>query len=104
MTSYFRYYSCIFRISNEKTSTARAVLNRNIDIPFTYTMESSNGFYYDSVMHSEMPFTSKKWKEMGAILAKALGLLKIDQKLKRESLYRSVNEKEEVADERNSDD
>ena len=41
---------------------------------------------------------------MGAILAKALGLLKIEQKLKRESFYRSVEEKEEVADERNSDD
>lgn len=38
ITSYFRYYSCIFRISNEKIATARAIFNRSLDIPFTYTM------------------------------------------------------------------
>lgn len=52
MTSYFRYYSCIFRISSEKTTTARAIFNRSVDIPFTYTMESSNGFYYDPLAHA----------------------------------------------------
>ena len=40
VTSLFRYYSCIFRISGEKATTARAILNRQIDIPFTYTMEA----------------------------------------------------------------
>jgi hypothetical protein len=48
LTSLFRYYSCIFRISSGKATTSRAILNRKIDIPFTYTMESSNGFYYDA--------------------------------------------------------
>lgn len=38
LTSLFRYYSCIFRISSEKATTARAILNRQVDVPFTYTM------------------------------------------------------------------
>jgi hypothetical protein len=49
ITSAFRYYSCIFRIASEKTSTGRAIFNRALDVPFTYTLESSNGFYYDAV-------------------------------------------------------
>ncbi len=48
----FRYYSCIFRISHEKSTTARATFNRVINIPFTYTLESSNGAYYDSIEHT----------------------------------------------------
>ena len=47
----FRYYSCIFKISTEKATTARATFNRVVNIPFTYTMESSNGGYYDSEDH-----------------------------------------------------
>ena len=47
MTSLFRYYSCIFRILGEKVTTARAIMNRRIDVPFTYTTEASNGFYID---------------------------------------------------------
>jgi cytosolic carboxypeptidase protein 2/3 len=79
LTSLFRYYSCIFRISSGKATTSRAILNRKIDIPFTYTMESSNGFYYDAATKAEMPFSWKKYKEMGVYLCKALGLLGFDQ-------------------------
>lgn len=53
ITSSFRYYSCIFRITNEKSTTSRAIFNKIIDIPYTYTMESSNGLYFDSISHSE---------------------------------------------------
>lgn len=52
ITSLFRYYSCIFRITNEKSTTSRAILNKILDIPYAYTMESSNGFYFDSISHS----------------------------------------------------
>jgi hypothetical protein len=38
LTSLFRFYSCIFKISSEKSSTARATLNQTLNIPFTYTM------------------------------------------------------------------
>lgn len=38
LTCMFRFYSCIFHISNEKTTTARATFNREVNIPFTYTV------------------------------------------------------------------
>lgn len=68
----FRYYSCIFRISNEKITTARAIFNRSVKIPFTFTLESSNGAFYDSSQHQERNFTNVKWAEMGKNLAKGL--------------------------------
>jgi hypothetical protein len=38
LSKYFRYYSCNFRISDVKSSTSRAIFNRCLDIPFSYTM------------------------------------------------------------------
>lgn len=43
----FRYHSCSFKVSSGKEATARAVLIRDFAIPFTYTIEASNGFFYD---------------------------------------------------------
>lgn len=43
----FRYYSCSFKISEYKSTTARAIFFRQINIPLSYTIETSNGFYYD---------------------------------------------------------
>lgn len=43
----FRYYSCIFKINEQKESTARAVLLRRLGIPLSYTIETSNGFFFD---------------------------------------------------------
>ena len=80
LTCLFRYYSCIFRISSEKATTGRAVLNRKVDVPFTYTMESSNGFYYDPHTRSDQPFTAARWKEMGKQLVVALSMIKWDEK------------------------
>lgn len=34
----FRYYSCIFKVSEFKETTARAVVLRKLGIPFTYTI------------------------------------------------------------------
>lgn len=76
----FRYYSCIFKISTEKATTARATFNRIINIPFTYTMESSNGGYYDSSDHQEKTFTAGRLMEMGVIAVKGLGIWSENQK------------------------
>jgi hypothetical protein len=38
ITPMFRYYSCIFKISSFKDSTARAVFNRNFKIKNCYTI------------------------------------------------------------------
>jgi hypothetical protein len=76
LTPCFRFYSCIFRISSEKSTTARATLNRFLNIPFTYTMESSNGFYYDSEAKKEFELTSKKLKKIGVALCQAMLMFK----------------------------
>ena len=87
----FRYYSCIFKISTEKATTARATFNRVVNIPFTYTMESSNGGYYDSEDHQEKTFTAGRLIQMGATLAKALGIWFDNQK--RTVIKKSRNKK-----------
>ena len=80
LTPMFRYYSCIFKISTEKATTARATFNRVVNIPFTYTMESSNGGYYDSEDHQEKTFTAGRLLDMGATVAKGLGIWFDNQK------------------------
>lgn len=79
LTPFFRYYSCSFRISDSKTATARAVLNRSLKVPYTYTMESSNSSYFDFATHTELPFRIEHWREMGAFLAIALNSLKLEK-------------------------
>lgn len=44
-TSMFRYYGCIFRVSEEKKATARGVFND--DILHCFTVEASNGSYFN---------------------------------------------------------
>ena len=41
MTDIFRYYSCIFRISKAKINAGRAVMIRDHNVTFSYTIESS---------------------------------------------------------------
>ena len=57
VTNMFRYYSCTFRISEFKETTARAVLLRKLMIPFSFTIEASNGSYYDQEKLKDVPFT-----------------------------------------------
>ncbi len=42
----FRYFSCIFKISPGKKSTARAVIFNNCNIVNCFTIEASNGSYH----------------------------------------------------------
>lgn len=72
LTSMFRFYSCIFKISMYKDTTARAIVNRTIPITNCYTIEASNGFYYDRDSHRELPFTQLAYEEMGMYVAKAI--------------------------------
>ena len=44
----FRFYSCSFNITQEKKRTARAAMFEEFKIPYTYTVESSIGYFYDS--------------------------------------------------------
>jgi hypothetical protein len=72
ITSMFRFYSCIFKISFCKDTTARAIINRTVPVTNCYTIEASNGFYYDRDSHQELPFTQQAWEDMGAYIAKAI--------------------------------
>lgn len=61
----FRYYSCSFKVSECKNTTARAILLRKLEIPLSYTIETSNGFYFDYEKLKDIPYTDAKWKQMG---------------------------------------
>lgn len=42
-------------------------------IPYTYTVESSNGFYYDSESKVTVEFNRERWMEMGRVFGDSLG-------------------------------
>ena len=68
----FRYYSCIFKINEFKESTARAVLLRRLGIPLSYTIETSNGSYFDYELLKDVPYSLTLWREMGMKVGSAL--------------------------------
>ena len=72
ITPMFRYYSCIFKINECKLTTARAILLRRLGVPLSYTIETSNGSYFDYENLRDMPFTMEKWVEMGMKVGGAL--------------------------------
>jgi|JI6StandDraft_1071083.scaffolds.fasta_scaffold23388_10 hypothetical protein len=43
----FRYYSCTFKIPEDKMTTGRSILFFDLKVPYTYTIETSNAFYYN---------------------------------------------------------
>jgi hypothetical protein len=61
-TPMFRYYSCIFKINEFKETTARAVLLRRLAIPLSYTIETSNGSYFDYELLKDVPYTLPLWR------------------------------------------
>lgn len=61
----FRYHSCHFMISEEKKSTARAVMCQQFNIPFVYTVESSLGLFYHPESMKTLPFRRELWLDMG---------------------------------------
>ena len=71
-TQMFRYYSCIFKISSFKVTTARAIMLRKLMIPCSYTIEASNGSYYDREILKDIPFNIDSWMKMGEKIAFSL--------------------------------
>jgi hypothetical protein len=53
----FRYYSCSFKINELKETTARAVMLRRLNIPLSYTIETSNGCYFDYELLKDVAYT-----------------------------------------------
>ncbi len=68
----FRYYSCSFKVSECKNTTARAVLMKRLNVPLSYTIEASNGFYFDYEKLKDVAYTDGKWKQMGEKVGEAL--------------------------------
>lgn len=64
----FRFSSCTFNISQYKEKAARAFVFQRLQIPFSYTFESSVGSYYENGVN--YLFTKEKYEAMGEILAK----------------------------------
>ena len=68
----FRYHSCVFKVSECKLATARAILLRKINIPLTYTIEASNGFYHDKEKLVSIAFVAEEWLQMGTSIGKTI--------------------------------
>lgn len=64
-TEMFRYYSCVFKIEEEKKTTARSIFQQMHNIPLSFTVEASNGSYYNTEILKDFPFTAKMWIDMG---------------------------------------
>lgn len=71
-TPIFRFYSCVWRLAESKRETARAVMLEQYRIPFAYTVESSNGSYYDGEAKLTVDFTRERWAEMGLSMGECL--------------------------------
>jgi cytosolic carboxypeptidase protein 2/3 len=64
--SNFRFHSCSFTIDEEKKQTARAVMFEHLRIAYTFTIETSIGYYYDCVNLKTVQFTKDEWAKVGA--------------------------------------
>lgn len=71
-TEMFRYYSCVWKIPEDKKSTGRAVLFEELMIPYVYTVESSIGIYYDANTLTSHEFSTSRWEEMGRKFGESL--------------------------------
>ena len=56
----------MFTLSEEKKSTGRANMFEYFEIPFTYTVESSIGSYYDCEKLKIFQYDAESWFEMGS--------------------------------------
>ena len=90
ITHFFRYYACSFRVVGKKESTSRAVFCKEFNIPFSYTLENSNGSFYDYDSKISIEGGVDVWKKMGIVLCMALAELPIDSNIK---LKKQITEK-----------
>jgi len=45
---------------------------RKLAVPLSFTIETSNGFFFDYEQLKDVPYTMKLWKEMGKHIGQAL--------------------------------
>jgi hypothetical protein len=69
----FRFYSCSFNISQRKKATARAVMLHQLKVPYSYTVESSIGLYYQPQVMRTVPFSLGEWGRMGEDVGVGVG-------------------------------
>lgn len=68
LTDMFRYYSCTFRVTPGKKTTARVVFNQACDIVSCYTIEASNGGYISEDGNKQTDFSEQLWIQMGQFI------------------------------------
>ncbi|CAG9329115.1 unnamed protein product [Blepharisma stoltei] len=71
ITDMFRYYSCRFRNEAEKRKTARLVMWKELQLPCTYTIETSSHGYLDAERITH-PFTEESLHKLGKYLGETL--------------------------------
>lgn len=90
MTDMFRYYSCIFRISKTKANAGRAVMIRDHNVIFSYTIESSCFAYGPKI--NEVKFSREDYCKVGAKICEGLEkFMKIYMSLPRRSENKNLN-------------
>ncbi|CAG9329613.1 unnamed protein product [Blepharisma stoltei] len=70
-TEMFRYYSCRFRNEASKRKTARLVMWKELELPYTYTVESSSHGYLDSE-RATIAFTEENLHRLGKCLGETI--------------------------------
>ncbi|CAD8109409.1 unnamed protein product [Paramecium sonneborni] len=88
-TDMFRFYSSIFRITQSKQTTARGVFANLYDIVNCFTIETSNGNYYNQTQTFD--FTVKNWLRMGWIIGETL-IEMIDIQSEMDQIYNIKND------------
>ena len=71
-TEMFRYFSSKFRVSKNKKKAARAVMNNEFKINYSYTLETSY-YGYLNAKRETVPFTSENLFMIGEKLARSIG-------------------------------
>jgi hypothetical protein len=68
----FRFHSCSFAMDEQKKQTARVVMFEHFRIIFTYTIETSIGYFYDCQKMATLQFNQQEWNGIGGSIAEGL--------------------------------
>ena len=75
----FRFWSGLWRVFRDKKKTARAVFNQKFNLTHCFTVEASNGGYYDHNQQKTFDFMEQDWIHMGSLIGEAvLELVKLE--------------------------
>lgn len=70
MSDAFRYYSCVFKISACKIHTSRAIMLKNANVAFPFTVEASSHGYGPRVENKL--FDQESYRAVGEKIAHSL--------------------------------